>query len=51
MNKAGVPPRRGTVERVIEEDPLRVEIRWDDGHSSVLQPSAGNLHVVKAAAG
>ena len=51
MNKAGVPPRRGTIEKVLEEDPLRLEIRWDDGHLSVLSPKAGNLHVVRAAEG
>lgn len=48
MNKAGQVPRRGVVERVIEEDPLRLEVRWDTGGSTVLMPHAGNLRVLSS---
>lgn len=46
-NKVEVPPRRGTVERVIQDDPAKLEIRWEDGHSSILQPHAGALRLVE----
>lgn len=32
-NRVGIPPRRGVVEKVNGE---MVEVRWDDGHVSVL---------------
>jgi len=35
------PPRRGVVEEVIAEEPPRLRVRWDDGHTSVFCPSAG----------
>jgi hypothetical protein len=45
-NKVGEPHRRAVVERVLEGDPLRLEVTWEDGHSSVLVPTGGNLRVV-----
>jgi hypothetical protein len=33
--------RIGVIEEVIRKDPPRVRVRWDDGHESVLAPSAG----------
>lgn len=47
-NKVGQPNRYGVVERVLEEDPLRVEIRWDDGHTTEFVPAAGNTRVVES---
>jgi hypothetical protein len=38
-------PRRGVVEEVISEDPPRLRIRWDDGHTSVLAPAAGAVRI------
>ena len=35
------PRRSGVIEEVVREDPLRVRVRWDDGHESVLSPSSG----------
>jgi hypothetical protein len=35
------PPRRGVVEEVIAEAPPRLRDRWDDGHTTVLSPTAG----------
>jgi uncharacterized protein DUF1918 len=34
-------PRRGVVEEVIAEQPPRLRVRWDDGHTSVFAPEAG----------
>ncbi len=33
----GIPPRRGVVERV---DGDTVEVRWEDGHTSILSGGA-----------
>jgi hypothetical protein len=38
------PPRAGTVREVVHEEPSpRYRIEWDDGHETVLTPSAGSL--------
>jgi hypothetical protein len=38
------PPQRGVVEEVLRGDEhQRYRIRWDDGHVTVLTPSAGAL--------
>ncbi len=42
------PPRAGTVREVLREDPPRYRIEWDDGHESILTPSAGALHAERA---
>jgi Domain of unknown function (DUF1918) len=33
--------RAGVIEKVLEKEPPRYEVRWDDGHSSIFSPSAG----------
>lgn len=38
-------PRRGVVEEVIAEDPPRLRIRWDDGHTTMLAPAAGAVRI------
>lgn len=48
-NKVDEPSRRGLVVEVLDEAPLRVEVDWNDGHRSVLQPSGGNTRVVARA--
>ena len=50
-NKVEQPTRSGTVERVLQAEPLRVEVRWDDGHSSVFMPAGGNVRLRGPAAG
>lgn len=49
-NKVGQPPRIGTVERVIQEEPVKLEVTWEDGHTSIIEPAGGNLHVVGSGA-
>ena len=39
------PPRRGVVEQVIAEEPTRLRVRWDDGHTTVFSPAAGALQI------
>lgn len=44
--KVDQPPRRGTVEEVISEEPLRLRVTWEDGHSSTFSPHAGMARVI-----
>jgi hypothetical protein len=39
------PARRGVVEEVIAEEPPRLLVHWDDGHTSVLAPEAGAVRI------
>jgi hypothetical protein len=39
--RASQPSRAGVIEEVLAEDPSRVRVRWEDGHTSILTPSAG----------
>jgi hypothetical protein len=41
------PVRRGVIEEVLREEPPRFRIRWDDGHTSILTPSAGAARIEK----
>ena len=38
-------PRRGLVEEVIAEEPQRLRVRWDDGHTTVFAPAAGAARI------
>jgi hypothetical protein len=46
--RAARPGRTGVIEEVLSEDPMRVRVLWDDGHTSVLTPSAGAASVTPA---
>jgi hypothetical protein len=37
--------REGIIEEVIRDEPLRVRVRWDDGHESVFAPSSGAARI------
>jgi len=37
--------RRGVIEEVLTEEPLRFRVRWDDGHTTVFTPSAGAARI------
>jgi hypothetical protein len=39
--RASQPSRAGVIEEVLHEEPPRVRVRWEDGHTSILTPSAG----------
>ena len=47
--RAGQAGRTGVVEEILREDPLRVRVQWDDGHTTVLTPSAGSASITAAA--
>jgi hypothetical protein len=44
------PGRAGVIEEILSDDPARVRVRWDDGHTSVLTPSAGAASITPARA-
>jgi hypothetical protein len=46
--KVGQATRTGIVEEVLRPDPPRLRVRWDDGHSTVLAPTAGAAKVEPA---
>ena len=42
------PVRVGVIEEVLKDQPPRYQVRWEDGHSSILSPSAGSAHIKRA---
>jgi archaeosine-15-forming tRNA-guanine transglycosylase len=40
------PTRTGVIEEVLREDPPSVRVRWEDGHTSILTPSAGAARII-----
>jgi hypothetical protein len=40
--------RRGVIEEVLQEEPSRFRVRWEDGHTSIFCPSAGAARVERA---
>ena len=43
--RAAQSGRRGVIEEVLQEEPQRFRIRWDDGHTSIFTPSAGAARI------
>jgi hypothetical protein len=39
--RADATGRRGVIEEVLQEQPPRYQVRWEDGHTSILSPAAG----------
>jgi hypothetical protein len=37
--------RRGVIEEVLREEPPRYQVRWEDGHTSILTPSSGSARI------
>jgi Domain of unknown function (DUF1918) len=46
--KAAQPGRSGIIEEILDQDPARLRVRWDDGHESILTPSSGAATIVAA---
>lgn len=45
--KAGEPPRQGTILEIIEHEyGTSFRVAWDDGHESTFRPTAGTVHTV-----
>ena len=43
--RADATGRRGVIEGVLQEQPPRYRVRWEDGHASILAPSAGSARI------
>jgi len=43
--RVGQPARAGVIEEVLQEQPARLRIRWEDGHTTVLAPSDGAARI------
>ncbi len=43
--RATASGRRGVIEQVVEQQPPRYRVRWDNGHTSILTPSAGSARI------
>jgi hypothetical protein len=37
--------RAGTIEEVLEAEPARFRVRWEDGHESIVSPDAGSARI------
>lgn len=37
--------RKGVIEEVLQAEPPRFRIRWDDGHTSIFTPAAGSARI------
>jgi hypothetical protein len=45
--RADATGRRGVIEEVMRDDPPRYQVRWEDGHTSILSPAAGCARIEK----
>jgi hypothetical protein len=43
--RAQASGRRGVIESVFQEHPPRYQVRWEDGHTSILAPSGGSARI------
>jgi Domain of unknown function (DUF1918) len=43
--RADATGRRGVIEAVFQKQPPRYEVRSEDGHTSILAPSAGSARI------
>ena len=48
--KVAQPGRAGVIEQVLQENPPRYRVRWDDRRESIFSPSAGSARIEKAKA-
>ncbi len=43
--RVATPARTGVIEEVLQEEPPRYQVRWEDGHKTILSPSAGAARI------
>jgi hypothetical protein len=43
--RVDTPARTGVIEEVLEEEPPRYQVRWEDGHTSIVSPAAGAARI------
>ena len=47
--RAAQPGRAGVIEEVLQEDPPRFRVRWDNGRESIFTPAAGVARIEQKA--
>jgi hypothetical protein len=45
--RVATPARTGVIEEVLQEEPARYQVRWQDGHTSIFAPTAGAARIEK----
>jgi acyl-CoA reductase-like NAD-dependent aldehyde dehydrogenase len=49
--QVGSPPREGEILKVLESYlSVRYQVKWRDGHESLISPAAGTAHIVRSEA-
>ena len=43
--RVATPGRTGVIEEVLQEQPPRYQVRWQDGRTSIFAPSAGAARI------
>jgi hypothetical protein len=43
--RVDAPARKGVIEEVLQDEPPRYQVHWDDGHTSIFTPSAGAARI------
>ena len=43
--RVATPARTGVIEEVLQEEPARYQVRWEDGRTSIFAPSAGAARI------
>ena len=43
--RAAQAARRGLIEEVLQQQPPRYRVRWDDGHETIFSPAAGAARI------
>jgi hypothetical protein len=43
--RADATGRKGVIEEVLQAQPPRYHVRWEDGHTSILAPAAGSARI------
>jgi hypothetical protein len=45
--RVATPAGTGVIEEVLQEEPARYQVRWQDGHTSIFAPTAGAARIEK----
>jgi hypothetical protein len=43
--RVAAPARTGVIEEVLQEQPPRYQVRWENGHTSIFTPAAGAARI------
>jgi hypothetical protein len=43
--KAAQSARRGVIEEILQAEPPRYRVRWDDGRTSIITPASGAARI------